>query len=60
MKYRDFELEIVRAYNVLGAEKGSLQNDTDIEAWFKGGYINADEKNRLHGYNRRLYKQYRR
>ena len=60
MKYRDFELEIVRAYNVLGAEKGSLQNDTDIEAWFKDGYINADEKNRLHGYNRRLYKQYRR
>lgn len=59
MNYRDFEQEIIRAYTVLGAEKGSLQNDTDIEAWFKDGYINADEKNRLHGFNQRLYKRNR-
>ena len=59
MTYRDFEQEIIRAYNVLGAEKGSLQNDTDIEAWFKDGYMDAEEKNRLHGFNWRLYNRYR-
>ena len=52
--------EIARTYNVLDVERASLQNHTDIEAWYKGGFINGEEKNLLHAYNIRLYRKFRR
>lgn len=53
-----FESEIIRAYNVLGRDRGEMQNCTDIEAWFKQGMINETEKNHLNNFNRQMSKAY--
>ena len=54
--YSYFEQEIHRAYMVLG-EQAEIQNDMDINQWFKDGIIYAHEKDSLKRYNRNLYKR---
>lgn len=49
-----FKEELERAIRVLGKYRGELQNDTDIEAWHKLGYINERECTELKRYNRKL------
>lgn len=49
-----FKEELERAIRVLGKDRGELQNDTDIEAWHKDGYINDREYIELKRYNRKL------
>ena len=52
-----FKEELERAIRVLGKDRGELQNDTDIEAWHKDGYINDRECMELKRYNRKLCKE---
>lgn len=49
-----FKEELERAIRVLGKYRGELQNDTDIEAWHKSGYINERECTELKRYNQKL------
>lgn len=49
-----FKEELERAIRVLGKDRGELQNDTDIEGWYKEGYINDQEYIELKRYNRKL------
>lgn len=49
-----YKEELKRGIRVLGKERGELQNDTDIEAWHKDGYINEREYIELKRYNREL------
>lgn len=56
MGIRDLELEIDRAYRVLG-EQAEMQNDMDINRWFKDGMIYEHERDSLKRYNRNLYKR---
>lgn len=49
-----FKEEIERALRVLGKDRGELQNETDIEEWYKGGYVNEQEYTELKRYNRKL------
>lgn len=44
--YSYFEQEIHRAYMVLG-EQAEIQNDMDINRWFKDGMICEHEKDSL-------------
>lgn len=48
-----YKEEIERAIRVLGKDRGELQNDTDIEGWYKEGYINEQEYTELKRYNRK-------
>ena len=52
-----FKEELERAIRVLGKDRGELQNDTDIEGWYKEGYINEQEYIELKKYNRKLCRQ---
>ncbi len=54
--YSYFEQEIHRAYVVLG-EQAEIQNNMDIDKWFKNGMIYETERNTLMVYNRNLYKK---
>ncbi len=54
--YSYFEQEIHRAYMVLG-EQAEMQNDMDIDKWFKDGMIYKHERDSLERYNRNLYKR---
>lgn len=54
--YSNFEQEIRRAYMVLG-EQAEMQNDMDINKWFKDGMIYEHERDSLKRYNRNLYKR---
>lgn len=54
--YSYFEREIHRAYIVLG-EQAEMQNNLDIDEWFKNGMIYEHERNSLKRYNRNLYKR---
>ena len=54
--YSNFEQEIHRAYMVLG-EQAEMQNDMDINKWFKDGMIYEHERDSLKRYNRNLYKR---
>ena len=56
MEIRDFKQEIHRAYMVLG-EQAEMQNDMDINKWFKDGIIYEHERDSLKRYNRNLYKR---
>ena len=56
MEIRDFEQEIDRAYRVLG-EQAEIQNDMDINEWFKNGTIGDFDRDYLKRYNRNLYKR---
>lgn len=53
--YSNFEQEIQRAYMVLG-EQAEMQNDMDINEWFKNGMIYEHERDSLKQYNKNLYK----
>ena len=54
IKMESLRTDIERAIRVLGKDRGELQNDTDIEAWHKDGYINDREYIELKRYNRKL------
>ena len=54
--YSYFEQEIHRAYMIL-EEQAELQNDMDINQWFKDGMIYEHERDSLKRYNRTLYKR---
>lgn len=54
--YSNFEQEIHRAYMTLG-EQAEMQNDMDINQWFKDGMIYEHERDSLKRYNRNLYKR---
>lgn len=54
--YSNFEQEIHRAYMALG-EQAEMQNDMDINQWFKDGMIYEHERDSLKRYNRNLYKR---
>lgn len=56
MEIKDFEQEIDRAYRVLG-EQAEIQNDMDINEWFKNGTIGDFDRDYLKRYNRNLYKR---
>lgn len=47
-----FQSEIERAYRVLG-EQAEMQNETDINNWFKLGIISENEKKALKEYNKK-------
>lgn len=49
-KERELQREIERAYRVLG-EQAEMQNETDINQWFKNGLISEDEKKSLKEYS---------
>ena len=49
------KMEISRGYDVLGKERGNLQNYFDIIGWFKSGIITKDEKKRLDNFNSLIY-----
>lgn len=48
------KLEIQRCINVLGLDRGSCQNEIDIDGWLADGFINLDEARELRKYNRSL------
>jgi hypothetical protein len=52
--YSNFKQEIHRAYMIL-EEQAELQNDMDINQWFKDGMIHEHERDSLKRYNRTLY-----
>lgn len=54
--YSYFEQEIYRAYMALG-EQAEMQNDMDINQWFKDGMIYEHERDSLKRYNRNIYKR---
>lgn len=54
--YSNFEQEIHRSYMALG-EQAEMQNDMDINQWFKDGMIYEHERDSLKRYNRNLYKR---
>ena len=54
--YSNFEQEIHRAYMALG-EQAEMQNDMDINQWFKDGMIYEHERDSLKRYNRNIYKR---
>ncbi len=54
--YSNFEQKIHRAYMVLG-EQAKMQNDMDINQWFKDGMICEHERASLKRYNKNVYKR---
>lgn len=50
-----FKDEIDRAYEILGRDRGELQNETDIEAWYADGLISISERDELRRYNKYFY-----
>ena len=54
--YSNFEQKIHRAYMVLG-EQAEMQNDMDINQWFKDGMIYEHERDLLKRYNKNLNKR---
>ena len=54
IKIESLRTDIERAIRELGKDRGELQNDMDIEAWHKAGYINEQESTELKRYNRKL------
>lgn len=44
--------ELDRAFEVLGKERGELQNDTDLYIWAKKGLITIEQYKDLLVYNR--------
>ena len=45
-----FKAEIDRAFDVLGIDKGEIQNMIDIAAWLKDGYISKKQYEELKAY----------
>ncbi len=56
MKIKNFEQEIQSAYMFLG-EQAKMQNDSNINKWFKNGKIYENERDSLKRYNEHLYKR---
>ncbi len=54
--YSNFEQKIHRAYMVLG-EQAEMQNNMDMNQWFKDGMISEHERASLKRYNKNLYKR---
>ena len=50
-----FKDEIDRAYDVLGRDRGELQNETDIEAWYADGLISRNVRDELIRYNKYFF-----
>lgn len=47
--------EILRAYEVLGAERAYSQNWTDIHAWKKQGLLTYEQEKAMLSFNRTQY-----
>ena len=50
-----FKDEIDRAFRVLGADRGFVQNVADIMNWRQEGFLTEDEYKELRHYNRTEY-----
>ena len=51
-----YKLEIIRAFRVLGPDKGFDQNNCDILSWFSDGYISREQQKQLLQFNRKLWR----
>lgn len=49
--------EILRAYRVLGAERGYLQNWIDIKDWTKQGLLTQEQEKLMLSFNKTQYKK---
>ena len=55
--FKEIQSEVYRAYRVLGLQ-GFCQNETDLAAWLKEGYISSEDYKTLHQLNRALYSKF--
>lgn len=55
--FKEIQSEIYRTYRVLGLQ-GFCQNETDLVAWLKEGYISSEYYKTLHQLNRALYDKF--
>lgn len=55
--FKEIQSEVYRTYRVLGLQ-GFCQNETDLAAWLKEGYISSEDYNTLHQLNRALYSKF--
>lgn len=55
--FKEIQSEIYRTYRVLGLQ-GFCQNETDLAAWLKEGYISSEDYKTLHQLNRALYNKF--
>ena len=55
--FKEIQSEVYRTYRVLGLQ-GFCQNETDLAAWLKEGYISSEDYKTLHQLNRALYNKF--